>query len=94
VVYTKPFTTQAILIAPGQATNILIKADQTPSRNFMAARPFMDAPIPVDNKIVTVILQYKGTPNTVLPSLPILPAPNDTAFALDYNSKLRSLNTP
>jgi len=60
----------------------------------MAARPFMDAPIPVDNKIITVILQYKGTPYTILPSLPILPAPNDTAFALDYNSKLRSLNTP
>lgn len=60
----------------------------------MAARPFMDAPIPVDNKTVTAILQYEGTPNTVLPSLPILPAPNDTAFALDYNSKLRSLNTP
>lgn len=30
-VYTKPFTTQAILIAPGQTTNVLVKADQSPS---------------------------------------------------------------
>ncbi|KAJ0028187.1 hypothetical protein Pint_35635 [Pistacia integerrima] len=93
-VYAKPFTTQAILIAPGQTTNVLVKADQSPSRYFMAARPFMDAPIPVDNKTVTAILQYKGIPNTVPPTLPQLPAPNDTNFALSYTSKLKSLNTP
>lgn len=93
-VYTKPFTTQAILIAPGQTTNVLVKADQSPSRYFMAARPFMDAPIPVDNKTVTAILQYKGIPNTVLPTLPSLPAPSDTNFALNYSINLRSLNTP
>lgn len=39
-----------ILIAPGQTTNVLFKADQSPSRYFMAARPF------IDNKIVTAIL--------------------------------------
>lgn len=93
-VYTKPFTTTAILIAPGQTTNVLVKADQAPGRYFMAARPFMDAPIPVDNKTVTAILQYKGIPTTILPSLPTLPLPNDTNFALSYNNKLKSLNTP
>ena len=93
-VYTKPFTTQAILIAPGQTTNVLVQASQVPSRYFMAARPFMDAPLSVDNKTATAILQYKGIPNTVLPSLPQLPAPNDTTFALSYNAKLRSLNSP
>ena len=93
-VYTKPFTTQAILIAPGQTTNVLVQVSQVPSRYFMAARPFMDAPLSVDNKTATAILQYKGIPNTVLPSLPQLPAPNDTTFALSYNAKLRSLNSP
>lgn len=93
-VYTKPFTTQAILIAPGQTTNVLVKADQALSRYFMATRAFMDAPIPVDNKTATAILQYKGIPNTVLPVLPQLPAANDTRFALTYNKRLRSLNSP
>ncbi|XP_058215289.1 laccase-11 [Rhododendron vialii] len=93
-VYVKPFTTQAILIAPGQTTNVLIKADRPPNRYFMAARAFDDAPITVDNKTATAILQYRGIPNTVLPTLPQLPAPNDTKFALSYNSKLKSLNTP
>ncbi|KAI3519246.1 hypothetical protein L1887_08273 [Cichorium endivia] len=92
-VYTKPFTTSAILIAPGQTTNVLVYANSAPGRYFMAVRPFQDVPIPVDNKTATAILQYKGIPNTVLPSLPQLPLPNDTAFALSYNKKLRSLNT-
>ncbi|XP_008246065.1 PREDICTED: laccase-11-like, partial [Prunus mume] len=93
-VYTKPFTSEAILIAPGQTTNVLVQANQASGRYFMAARPFMDAPIAVDNKTATGIFQYRGIPNTVLPSLPQLPASNDTAFALSYNKKLKSLNTP
>ncbi|KAJ0728542.1 putative laccase [Helianthus annuus] len=92
-VYTKPFTTSAILIAPGQTTNVLVNANSASGRYFMAVRPFQDVPIPVDNKTATAILQYKGVPNTVLPSLPQLPSPNDTAFALSYNNKLRSLNS-
>ncbi|KAD5960847.1 hypothetical protein R6Q59_013894 [Mikania micrantha] len=92
-VYTKPFTTSAILIAPGQTTNVLVHANSAPGRYFMAVRPFQDVPIPIDNKTATAILQYKGVPDTVLPSLPQLPSPNDTAFALSYNNKLRSLNS-
>ncbi|KAJ8567533.1 hypothetical protein K7X08_019741 [Anisodus acutangulus] len=93
-VYTKPFTTEAILIAPGQTTNVLVRANQAPGRYFMAARAFMDAPISVDNKTATAIFQYKGIPETVLPKLPTLPAQNDSDFALSYGSKLKSLNTP
>ncbi|KAI3794227.1 hypothetical protein L1987_36856 [Smallanthus sonchifolius] len=92
-VYNKPFTTSATLIAPGQTTNVLVYANSAPGRYFMAVRPFQDVPIPVDNKTATAILQYKGIPNTILPSLPQLPSPNNTAFALSYNNMLRSLNT-
>ncbi|KAM0055113.1 putative laccase [Helianthus debilis subsp. tardiflorus] len=93
-VYTKPFTTNAILIAPGQTTNVIVSANQAPGRYFMAVRPFQDVPIPVDNKTATAILQYKNVPTTIIPTLPHLPLPNDTAFALSYNKKLLSLNTP
>ncbi|RZC76958.1 hypothetical protein C5167_001075 [Papaver somniferum] len=92
-VYTKPFPTQALQIAPGQTTNVLVQMDQIPGRYFMAVRPFMDAPVPVDNQTATAILQYKGVPDIIIPILPQLPAPNDTSFALNYNQKLRSLNT-
>lgn len=93
-VYTKPFVTNSILIAPGQTTNVLVQANQSPGRYFMASRTFMDVPIPVDNKTATAILQYKSVPNSILPVLPQLPAPNDTQFALNYTKKLKSLNTP
>ncbi|PWA86297.1 laccase [Artemisia annua] len=81
-------------IAPGQTTNVLVSANQAPGRYFMEVRPFQDVPIPVDNKTATTIFQYKNIPTTVIPTLPHLPLPNDTAFALSYNNKLRSLNTP
>ncbi|KAL3621255.1 Laccase-11 [Castilleja foliolosa] len=94
-VYTKPFLTNAILIAPGQTTNVLVRANQLPGKYFMAAHPFMDAPITVDNKAATAILQYKGLENSIIiPNLPKLPSENNTNFALDYTSKLKSLNTP
>ncbi|GAA0162394.1 hypothetical protein Leryth_006819 [Lithospermum erythrorhizon] len=92
-VYTKPFTTSSLLIAPGQTTNVIVRADQIPGRYFMSARVFMDAPLAVDNKTATAIFQYKGIPTTVLPSLSQLPALNDSSFALGYNKKLRSLNS-
>ncbi|KAL3614067.1 Laccase-11 [Castilleja foliolosa] len=93
-VYTKPFSTDAILIAPGQTTNVLVRANQLPGRYFMAVSPFMDAPITVDNKTATAILQYKGVQNTIISTLPKLPSENNTNFALNYSSKLRSLNSP
>ncbi|KAK4833923.1 hypothetical protein QYF36_013445 [Acer negundo] len=38
----------------------LVKADhQSPGRYFMAARPFMDIPVPVDNKTVIAILRIQ-----------------------------------
>ncbi|XP_072968857.1 laccase-11-like [Typha angustifolia] len=93
-VYCKPFATNAILVAPGQTTNVLVTADRSPGRYFMAARPFNDAAIPVDNKTATAILQYKGIPNTVLPIFPQLPTSIDTTFASNFHDKLRSLNSP
>ncbi|CAB4268517.1 unnamed protein product [Prunus armeniaca] len=92
-VYIKPFASQVILIAPGQTTNVLVQANQVPGRYFMAARPFMDAPVSVDNKTATAILQNKGIPNSVQPALAQLPALNNTAFALNYHARLRSLNS-
>ncbi|KAG6761533.1 hypothetical protein POTOM_034760 [Populus tomentosa] len=56
--------------------------------------PFMDAPLTTDSSAATAILQYKGIPNTVPTLLPQPPAPNDTAFALNYNAKHRSLKSP
>ncbi|GAB2227389.1 hypothetical protein Droror1_Dr00009209 [Drosera rotundifolia] len=94
-VYVKPYSTNAIIIGPGQTTNVLVHANQPPGRYFFATRTFMDVPIAIDNKTATAILQYKKVSTTIVPTLPNhLPAQNDSAFVLNYNSNLKSLNTP
>ncbi|KAK1301557.1 Laccase-11 [Acorus calamus] len=92
-VYVKPFTTNTLIITPGQTTNVLLSADSSPGRYFIGARAFMDAPIAVDNKTAMAILQYKGVPNTTIPITPKLPVRNDTELVTSYNKKLRSLNS-
>ncbi|KAJ6878313.1 hypothetical protein NC651_030910 [Populus alba x Populus x berolinensis] len=79
--YTKPFTTSVIMIAPGQTTDVLLTADQTPGHYYMAARAYNSANAPFDNTTTTAILEYKTSSsqcqerkavNTHLPKTPRL----------------------
>lgn len=96
--YTKPFTTSVIMIAPGQTTNVLLTADQTPGRYYMAARAYNTAQnAPFDNTTTTAILEYKSAPcnakkgkSSPPPILPQLPAYNDTNTATAFTAQLRS----
>lgn len=91
-VYTKPFETKSIVIAPGQTTNALLHTNKGSGRYFMAARSFMDAPVAVDNKTATAILQYaNSSTNSVI--MPSIPSQNDTSFATNFSNNLRSLNS-
>ncbi|GLJ19466.1 hypothetical protein SUGI_0351470 [Cryptomeria japonica] len=96
-VYTKSFDTKSVVIAPGQTTNVLLQANQKPGRYFMAARTYMDAPVPVDNRTATAILQYMIAPNSSFSSntiaMPQIPSPKDTSSATNFNNALRSLNS-
>ncbi|GLJ19506.1 hypothetical protein SUGI_0352240 [Cryptomeria japonica] len=57
----------------------------------------MDAPIPVDNRTITAILQYINAPNSSFSSnmivMPQILSPNDTAFATNFSNSIRSLNS-
>jgi laccase len=99
--YVKPFQTEAILISPGQTTNVLLKAKSTPpplnARFLMAARPYVTGGGSFDNSTTAGILEYAQVSNSSSPALifkPTLPALNDTSFATKFSQKLRSLATP
>ncbi|GLJ19500.1 hypothetical protein SUGI_0352160 [Cryptomeria japonica] len=96
-VYTKPFDSKSVVIAPGQTINILLHANKKTSRYFIAARPFMDAPFPADNITTTAILQYINAPSSSFSSnmivMPQIPSPNDTTFASNFNNSIKSLNS-
>ncbi|KAJ8636705.1 hypothetical protein MRB53_010972 [Persea americana] len=100
-IYVKPFDTNILLITPGQTTNVLLKTKPNlPNATFlMAARPYATGLGTFDNTTTAGLLKYKQ-PNSSLSSninlnlpllRPTLPALNDTSFAANFSSKLRSL---
>ncbi|GMH12335.1 hypothetical protein Nepgr_014176 [Nepenthes gracilis] len=96
--YTKPFTTNVLMIGPGQTTDVLISVDQPPARYYMAAHAYNSAPgLKFDNTTTTAILEYKSASHSAQkghlsrPILPPLPAFNDTntanAFTVQFKSR-------
>lgn len=105
--YTKPLTTKAIMIAPGQTTNVLLTTNQLPadpSGAFaMAATPYVTSVFPFDNSTTVGFLRYKQTPKfkPVAPLPPPksfklhnLPLMEDTDFAANFSASLKSLASP
>lgn len=92
-VYVKPFQTDTIVIAPGQTTNVIVTASKSSGKFMMAASPFMDSPIAVDNKTAVATLHYTGTLSSTTTTLTIPPPKNATAIANNFIDSLRSLNS-
>lgn len=94
--YTKPFTTNVIMIAPGQTTDVLLTADQRPAHYYMAAHAYNTANAPFDNTTTTAILEYKSAPcsgnkgKSSRPIFPQLPGYNDTATATAFTAGVKS----
>ncbi|CAH1434971.1 unnamed protein product [Lactuca virosa] len=88
--YTKPFTKDYVIIAPGQTLDCLLEANQKARGSYyMAARAYSTA-LPFDNSTTTAILNYGDSlPTTTSPLLPSLPFYNDTTAAFDFLGNLR-----
>lgn len=91
--YVKPFKIDTVVIAPGQTTNVLVTADKTSGKYLVAASPFMDAPIAVDNLTATATLHYSGTLSATPTTITAPPPKNATAVANAFIDTLRSLNS-
>ncbi|VFQ60496.1 unnamed protein product [Cuscuta campestris] len=92
--YTAPYNTDVVVVAPGQTTDVLLVADQSPARYYMAARPYASAANAVfDNTTTTGVLEYHGAVPSVPPKMPELPLYNDTPTAHRFYSNLTGLVT-
>ncbi|KAL9428895.1 hypothetical protein AB3S75_030817 [Citrus x aurantiifolia] len=90
--YTDPYVTDVVVIAPGQTTDVLLKADQPVGSYYMAARAYASAPqIPFDNTTTRGIVVYDGAASSANPLMPALPAFNDTPTAHKFYSNLTGL---
>uniref|UniRef100_A0A803M2F2 Plastocyanin-like domain-containing protein n=1 Tax=Chenopodium quinoa TaxID=63459 RepID=A0A803M2F2_CHEQI len=91
--YLKPFASDYIVISPGQTIDVLLKANQTPSQYYMAAKPYASRPKAVFSKtIATGIINYNGDYDTnITTPLPNLPDHNDTSAFVTFTNSFRSL---
>lgn len=102
--YTKPFTTRAIMVTPGQTTNVLLRANQIPDSSGLfvtAARPYRTSVFPFDNSTTIGFLRYNSTRGEKVKPLHVptdlsihnLPEMEDTKFETKFSAKLRSIAT-
>ncbi|KAH0470356.1 hypothetical protein IEQ34_000079 [Dendrobium chrysotoxum] len=91
--YTKPYSTNLILISPGQTIDVLLHTNASfPGRHYIAAKSYSSAiGVKFDLTTTTAILQYVNSSNQAEPLLPSLPEYNDTAAATAFETSLRSL---
>lgn len=89
--YTNPYPTDVVVLGPGQTVDVLLTADQTPARYYMAASAYHSvAGVPFPNTTTTGIIAYNGTaPST--PIMPRLPVFNDTPTAHRFFTNLTGL---
>ncbi|KAF9609039.1 hypothetical protein IFM89_012479 [Coptis chinensis] len=93
-IYTKPFKIDAILIAPGQTTNVLLTANSGPGKYLVTVYSFLDSPIAADNVTATATVQYSGTRAKSSPTTLTNPAPqNATSVATNFMNSLSCLNS-
>nr|GMD46507.1 laccase-7-like [Ipomoea batatas] len=94
--YTTPYETDVVLLGPGQTTDVLMVADQSPAAYYMAARAYASAksvpPPPFDNTTATGIITYVGADfSSTTPTMPVLPGFDDKDTAQRFHSSLTGL---
>ncbi|GMN71827.1 hypothetical protein TIFTF001_055185 [Ficus carica] len=91
-VYTNPYVTNVVVVAPGQTTDVLLTANQPIGSYYMAAHPYFSAVgVPFDNTTTRGIIVYEGSTSVAAPLMPVLPAFNDTPTAHKFFSNLTAL---
>ncbi|KAK9047226.1 hypothetical protein V6N11_053076 [Hibiscus sabdariffa] len=90
--YVQNFTTDYILISPGQTMDVLVVANQNTGQYYMATRPFSDSSAPPVDYITTGVFDYINSMGGLNASFITLPAENDTNAANNFTTQLRNTN--
>ncbi|KAJ6342793.1 hypothetical protein OIU78_010666 [Salix suchowensis] len=90
--YLKPFTSDYLMISPGQSMDVLLEADQPPGHYSMASRAYSSAfGAGFDNTTATAVVEYHGiyqSPES--PHFAPLPPYNGTQASTDFTEQFRS----
>lgn len=92
--YTQPLTTNVVVLAPGQTTNVLLTANQAIGQYYITATiysPASNVLVPFPTTPATAILRYNGASTVASSSLalPSFPDYNDTLYVANFTQSLR-----
>jgi laccase len=98
--YTEAYETQAVVLAPGQTSNVLVKADREEGGNYYIAvsvfSPANSTTVPFPTLPATALISYNSSLASASSavdfsglSLPSLPAYDDLAFVSNFTQSLR-----
>ncbi|CAN6326302.1 unnamed protein product [Urochloa humidicola] len=103
--YVNPYTTDLIVIAPGETVDALVVADAPPGKYYMVAMP-NQAPLPdtqTPEPSTRGMVRYKNNnnhhtveagPTNDVPVAPVMPDQHDVVLSLYFHSNLTSLRHP
>ncbi|KAK9740641.1 hypothetical protein RND81_03G050300 [Saponaria officinalis] len=93
--YTKPFSSDFIVISPGQTMDVLFDANQPRKQYYMAASAYERTPKQIfDTTTTTGIIHYNENRAIDFPvELPVFPMFNDTGSVLTFTRLLKSLSS-
>jgi len=93
--YVRPYTTDLVVIAPGETIDALVVADAPPGKYYMVAMP-NQAPLPdtqTPEPSTRATMQYSSS-NGGKPVAPVMPDQHDVVRSLYFHSNLSSLRHP
>ncbi|XWS21843.1 hypothetical protein CRYUN_Cryun30bG0090400 [Craigia yunnanensis] len=90
--YVQRFTSDYVLISPGQTMDVLIHANQNTGRYYMATRLFHDSAATFRDNITTGVIQYTNSDGGLNASLIMLPTSDDSDAAIGFISRIRNSN--
>ncbi|GKU90799.1 hypothetical protein SLEP1_g4750 [Rubroshorea leprosula] len=90
--YFKPFSSEYVLLAPGQTMDVTFVANQNQSQYYMRFRYFDDSAVSTNTQNTTGYLIYSDPVEDVVnTTFPFLPNATDNTTAFTFNTHLRSL---
>ncbi|KAG2615715.1 hypothetical protein PVAP13_3NG041300 [Panicum virgatum] len=94
--FSEPYTTDLVVIAPGETIDALVVADAPPGKYYMVAMP-NQAPLPdtqTPEPSTRATMQYSPAGNGGKPVAPVMPDQHDVVQSLYFHSNLSSLRDP
>lgn len=93
--YTQAYTTDVVLLAPGQSTSVLLTANKSIGQYYMAATVYSTPNVtlvPYPTIATTAILNYNNSTTSSNLVLPTFPAANDSSFLFNFTNSLKGRN--